>query len=106
MSWDKLDRSEVINIIDRDRDYKSIECKYSVATLYRHQQIIIICNDIPKIFVDDNAVKSRVTVINIENDLRDIELKSNIENRRSTTRGNHLRNPPPDSHVIIVYTIL
>ena len=93
MFWEKLDRSEVINLIDRDRDVKTIECKYSTAAIYKHQQIIIICNEIPSIFIEDEAVASRVSIINVKDDLRNYTHQSNIN--KSTTRGNHLKHPPP-----------
>ena len=106
MSWDKLDRSEVINIIDRDRDVKTIECKYSTATIYKHQQIVIICNEIPSIFLEDKAVQSRVTIIHVDFDLRLYIFNENINNVRTTTRGNHLRHPPPQVFLYIyIYNV-
>ena len=92
-----MDRSEVINLIDRDRDFKTIECKYASAMLFKHQQIIIICNVIPEIFENDDAVKSRITIVHVDKDQRDIKFFD--ENGRTTTRGNHLRHPPPDPYV-------
>ena len=74
--------------------------------MYRHQQIIIICNELPKIFDVDEAVRSRVTIIEVQNDLRDYTFVNTSINRRLTTRGNHLRNPPPDAYVKLLFLLL
>ena len=103
--FETTSRSDIITILDRDRKLKTVETKFECSTLYSYQQIIIICNEIPKVIKDDSAILSRLTIIEIEAnvDLRKPELCDSFA--RTTTRGNHLRNPLPfadNTEVIII----
>ena len=86
--WDTLSKEEIIRLLDRDRPTKMITCKFENATLYNYQQIIVVCNDIPDIFVEAKPIQSRILIYNksISEDLRERESLF----RRSTHRGNHL----------------
>jgi len=89
-----IELSEMIRILDRDRREKVFVCKYDNAIIYNYQQIIIICNKIPDIIFNSEACISRLSIVNITDDLRTIDSC----HMRTTSRGNHLLLPPKQNY--------
>jgi hypothetical protein len=91
--FDTFSISECIRILDRDTTRKSIECKYEVATLFRHQQVIVVGNQKHQLFVDNKMLSNRILCFPIDV-TQDLRVDFSDDDKRETSRGNHLLKIP------------